>query len=52
MQGHDPQLATFLLNAADRDEPLPRMPLPTKPSATDPFAYEDPDEEEEDEPAE
>jgi hypothetical protein len=38
-------LASFLLNAADRDEPLPRMPLPTKPSVTDPFAYEDPDEE-------
>jgi hypothetical protein len=37
-------LATFLVNAADRDEPLPRMPLPTKPSVTDPFAYEDPDE--------
>jgi carboxypeptidase Q len=39
-------LASFLLNAADREEPLPRMPLPTKPSVTDPFAYEDPDEEE------
>jgi len=40
-------LATFLLKAADRDEPLPRMPLPTKPSVTDPFGYEDPDEEDE-----
>jgi len=40
-------LATFLLNAADREEPLPRMPLPTKPSVTDPFAYEDPDEDSE-----
>ncbi len=39
-------LATFLVNAADRDEPLPRMPLPTKPSVTDPYGYEDPDEEE------
>ncbi len=38
-------LATFLLKAADREEPLPRMPLPTKPSVTDPFSYEDPDEE-------
>jgi carboxypeptidase Q len=37
-------LATFLVKAADRDEPLPRMPLPTKPSPTDPFGYEDPDE--------
>ena len=42
-------LATFLLEAADRDEPLPRMPLPTKPSVTDPFAYEDPDLEEDSE---
>jgi len=36
-------LATFLVNAADRDEPLPRMPLPTKPTVTDPFDFEDPD---------
>jgi hypothetical protein len=36
-------LATFLYKAAEREEPLPRMPLPTKPSVTDPFAYEDPD---------
>jgi len=39
-------LATFLLKAADSDEPLPRMPLPTKPSVTDPYQYEDPDEDE------
>jgi hypothetical protein len=38
-------LATFLLKAADRDEPLPRMPLPTRPSVTDPFEYDDPDDE-------
>ena len=38
-------LASFLLKAADREVPLPRMPLPTKPSVTDPFGYEDPDEE-------
>lgn len=30
-------MATFLLNAANRDEPLPRMPLPTQPTQTDPF---------------
>ena len=39
-------LASFLYKAADREEPLPRMPLPTRPSVTDPFGYEDPDEEE------
>jgi hypothetical protein len=38
-------LATFLYKAADRDEPLPRMPLPTRPNVTDPFGYEDPDDE-------
>jgi len=32
-------LASFLLNAANRDTPLPRMPLPTKPTPTDPFEY-------------
>lgn len=30
-------LATFLLNAANADEPLPRMPVPTRPNPTDPF---------------
>ncbi|WP_439471117.1 M20/M25/M40 family metallo-hydrolase [Brevundimonas sp.] len=30
-------LATFLLNAANSDEPLPRMPMPTRPNPTDPF---------------
>lgn len=39
-------LATFLYKAAERDEPLPRMPLPTKPAVTDPYQYEDPDEDE------
>lgn len=37
-------LATFLLNAANRDEPLPRMPLPAEPRPTDPFAYPDSDD--------
>lgn len=32
-------LASFLLNAANSDEPLPRMPLPTRPTASDPFAF-------------
>ncbi|QYC09768.1 M20/M25/M40 family metallo-hydrolase [Brevundimonas nasdae] len=32
-------LASFLLNAANRDAPLPRMPLPTEPTPTDPFEY-------------
>ncbi len=32
-------MATFLLNAANRDEPLPRMPLPQQPRPTDPFEY-------------
>jgi len=31
-------LASFLLMAANADEPLPRMPLPTRPTASDPFA--------------
>jgi Zn-dependent M28 family amino/carboxypeptidase len=32
-------MATFLLNAANRAEPLPRAPLPTQPRPTDPFEY-------------
>jgi hypothetical protein len=32
-------MATFLLNAANRPEALPRMPLPTQPRPTDPFEY-------------
>ncbi|RZJ00359.1 MAG: M20/M25/M40 family metallo-hydrolase [Brevundimonas sp.] len=32
-------LASFLLSAANSDEPLPRMPMPTRPTASDPFAY-------------
>ena len=32
-------LASFLLNAANRDAPLPRMPMPTQPTPTDPFEY-------------
>jgi len=37
-------IATFLLNAANRDEALPRMPLPTQPKPTDPFAYPEDDQ--------
>lgn len=33
-------LATFLLNAANSDEPLPRMPMPTRPTPTDPFPFQ------------
>ncbi len=32
-------LASFLLNAANRDQPLPRVPMPTQPSPSDPFEY-------------
>ena len=32
-------LASFLLNAANRDQPLPRMPVPTQPTPSDPFEY-------------
>ena len=34
-------LASFLVNAANADKPLPRPPLPTKPVTTDPYAYAD-----------
>ncbi len=37
-------LATFLLNAANRDEPLPRMPVPSAPRPTDPFHYDEDDD--------
>jgi len=37
-------MASFLWQAAERAEPLPRMPLATKPAETNPFAYEDDDE--------
>ncbi|HEX8525634.1 M20/M25/M40 family metallo-hydrolase [Allosphingosinicella sp.] len=36
-------MASFLWNAANRDEPLPRMPLPTQPRPTDPFEYPEDD---------
>jgi Zn-dependent M28 family amino/carboxypeptidase len=36
-------MTSFLLFAANRDEPLPRMPLPTEPRVTDPWAYEEED---------
>jgi hypothetical protein len=32
-------LASFLLNAANRADPLPRMPVPTRPRPSDPFEY-------------
>ncbi|HEY0113301.1 MAG TPA: M20/M25/M40 family metallo-hydrolase [Allosphingosinicella sp.] len=32
-------MATFLLNAANREQPLPRMPVPSQPRPTDPFEY-------------
>ncbi|MDQ0250471.1 hypothetical protein J2W22_002535 [Sphingomonas kyeonggiensis] len=31
-------LAAFLLDAANADKPLPRLPIPTQPNVTDPFA--------------
>lgn len=34
-------LASFLLNAANRDRGLPRPPMPRRPAVTDPFAYPD-----------
>jgi hypothetical protein len=37
-------LASFLLNAANAEKPLPRLPFPTEPGVTDPFAYPNPDE--------
>ncbi len=37
-------MATFLLQAANRPEPLPRMPIPTQPRVSDPFEYIDEDE--------
>ncbi len=32
-------MATFLLNAANCDESLPRMPIPQAPQPNDPFEY-------------
>ncbi len=37
-------MASFLWNAANRAEPLPRPPLPTQPKESDPFGYVDPDD--------
>ncbi|MBO9624354.1 MAG: M20/M25/M40 family metallo-hydrolase [Sphingomonas sp.] len=37
-------LAAFLLNAANAEKPLPRLPFPTEPNVTDPFAYPNPDD--------
>ena len=34
-------MASFLWNAANSDEPLPRPPLPTKPKDSNPFDYPD-----------
>lgn len=36
-------LATFLLNAANADKPLPRVPMPTQPVPSDPYATPDPE---------
>jgi hypothetical protein len=35
-------LATVLLDAAEREAPLPRNVLPTQPKVSDPFHYPDP----------
>jgi len=35
-------LATFLINAANAERPLPRLPFPTEPNVTNPWAYPDP----------
>ena len=37
-------MASFLWQAAERAEPLPRMPVATKPAETNPFAYEEDDD--------
>jgi Zn-dependent M28 family amino/carboxypeptidase len=37
-------MASFLWQAAERKDPLPRMPLATKPAETNPFAYEEDDD--------
>ena len=37
-------LASFLLNAANAETPLPRPPVPTKPAVTNPYAYTDPED--------
>ncbi len=37
-------MASFLWQAAERAEPLPRLPVVTKPADTNPFAYEDDDD--------
>jgi len=34
-------MASFLWQAAEREQPLPRMPVATKPADTNPFAYEE-----------
>jgi hypothetical protein len=37
-------MASFLWNAANTAQPLPRAPLPTAPGVTDPFGYADDDD--------
>ena len=37
-------LASFLVNAANADKPLPKPPLPTKPAVTDPYAVNNDDD--------
>jgi hypothetical protein len=38
-------MASFLWMAAERVEPLPRMPLMREPAETDPFAYDEDEDE-------
>jgi hypothetical protein len=45
-------LASFMLQAAERDEPLPRMPLPTQPNETNPYSYDTVDDEQAQRPRE
>jgi carboxypeptidase Q len=37
-------MASFLWMAAEREEPLPRMPVQTKPADTNPFEYAEDDD--------
>jgi hypothetical protein len=37
-------MASFLWMAAERDQPLPRMPVMTEPAETNPFAYDEDDD--------
>jgi hypothetical protein len=37
-------MSSFLWLAAEREDPLPRMPVMREPADTDPFAYDEDDE--------